>query len=84
MYVVTSRRITIRQFQRKFYQEIENLPIVVTKRSKDFIVVTLTEGNVVTKPKSTRIIKDNKPIEDLEDKDMDKEIARLKEEAFNR
>lgn len=33
------RKITIRQFQRNFYKEIKDLPILIVKRGKKFFVV---------------------------------------------
>lgn len=42
------RQINIRQFQRNFYTEIKNLPVMVTRRKHAVFIVS--------KPKDTKII----------------------------
>lgn len=39
--------VTIREFQRNFYDCLRKLPLVVTKNGENFIVVTLCDKNVV-------------------------------------
>ena len=83
-----SRQITIRQFQRGFYQEIENLPIVVTRRGEPLIVVTkankanvvtiVNEDDVVTKKDVTVTKKKDIPQTEVTQKELD----RLRGEAF--
>ena len=41
------RTVNIRQFQRNFYQEIKELPIVVTRRKQPIFVISLPKKNKV-------------------------------------
>lgn len=45
------RRVGIRQFQQHFFEELKDLPFVVTKFDKEIAVVTFPNNNVVTSNK---------------------------------
>jgi len=56
--VVTIRFITIRQFNRNFYQEIKQLPIIVTRKGKALLKVT---DNLIEETNQIKPKKPNKP-----------------------
>jgi hypothetical protein len=45
------KTITIKQFQKNIYKELEDLPLVVTRLKKPLFVVTLFDEKVATTPK---------------------------------
>ena len=47
-------RVSAREFFRKPYQYLDRLPIVVTKRGKDWLVVTLAGVGKQTNPSACR------------------------------